>query len=221
MVKETTTTSGRVSQCVTKRRTHWRPPPVSKVLVFRYSLLKRERDSSFCQDGPFFCACVTPLPVKGLWEFLHILITILIQFKYSFIYLFPTYSHIFCKLLVVTKMIYKIQRLLQLKLPLFIQMSASFSHNSFQYHYHHHVVLLARISLTLSRHFSLSFIASGKSSGLHPISSHSCWMYVRAGCPAIAWSYVGVHRSTSLMSSSCMSGSSNLDSFRDGRQVAE
>ena len=66
--------------------------------------------------------------------------------------------------------------------------------------YHHHVVPLARISLTLSRHFSLSFIASGRSSGLHPVS-HSCWMYVRAGCPAFAWPYVGVHRSTSLMSS--------------------
>ena len=51
--------------------------------------------------------------------------------------------------------------------------------------------------LSLSRHFSLSFIASGSSSGLHPVSSHSCCMYVRAGCPAS----VGVHRSTSLMSS--------------------
>ena len=35
-----------------------------------------------------------------------------------------------------------------------------------------HVVPLARISLTLSRHFFLSFIASGRSSGLHPVSSH-------------------------------------------------
>ena len=41
-------------------------------------------------------------------------------------------------------------------------------------HHHHHVVLVARISLTLSRHFSLSFIASGTSSELHPVSSHSC-----------------------------------------------
>ena len=56
----------------------------------------------------------------------------------------------------------------------------------------------ARISLTLFRHFSLSFIASGRSSGLHPVSSHSCWMYVRAGRPAFSRSYVGVHRSTSL-----------------------
>ena len=65
-------------------------------------------------------------------------------------------------------------------------------------HHHHHVVLVARISLTLSRHFSLSFIASGRSSGLHPVSSHSCWMYVRAGRPAFARSCVGVHKSTSL-----------------------
>ena len=63
---------------------------------------------------------------------------------------------------------------------------------------------LARISLTLSRLFSLSFIASGRSSGLHPVSSHSCWMYVRAGRPAFARPYVGIHRSTSLMSSSLL-----------------
>ena len=92
---------------------------------------------------------------------------------------------------------------------------------------HHDVVPLARISLTLSHHFSLSFIASVNSSGLNPVSSHSYCMYVRAGRPDFAWPYVGVHRSTSLMSSSllfqqcpCMSGSSNLDSFRDVRQVA-
>ena len=54
------------------------------------------------------------------------------------------------------------------------------------------------------RHFSLSFIASDRSSGLHPVSSHSCWMYVRAGRPAFARPYVGVHRSTSLMSSSLL-----------------
>ena len=68
----------------------------------------------------------------------------------------------------------------------------------------HHVVPLARISLTLSRHFTLLFIASGRSSGLHPISSHSCCMYVSAGRPAFAQPYVGVHWSTSLMSSSLL-----------------
>ena len=54
------------------------------------------------------------------------------------------------------------------------------------------------------RYFSLSFIASGRSSGLHPVSSYSCCMYVRAGRPALARPYVGVHRSTSLMSSSLL-----------------
>ena len=72
------------------------------------------------------------------------------------------------------------------------------------HHHHHHVVPLARISLTLSRHLSLSFIASGRSSGLHPVSSHSCCMNVRAGRPAFARPYAGVHRSTSLMSSSLL-----------------
>ena len=41
-------------------------------------------------------------------------------------------------------------------------------------HHHHHIALVARISLTLSRHSSLWFIALGRSSGQHPVSSHSC-----------------------------------------------
>ena len=65
-------------------------------------------------------------------------------------------------------------------------------------------MLVARLSLILSRHFSLSFIASGRSSGLHPVSSHSCWMYVRAGRPAFARPCMGLHKSTSLMSSSLL-----------------
>ena len=72
------------------------------------------------------------------------------------------------------------------------------------HHHHHHVAQVARISLTLSRHSSLSFIALGRSSGQHPVSSHSCWMYVRAGRPAFARPCVGVHKSTSLMSSSLL-----------------
>ena len=72
------------------------------------------------------------------------------------------------------------------------------------HHHHHHVVTPARISLTLSRHFSISFIASGRSSERHLVSSHSCCMYVRAGRPAFAQPYVWVHRSTSLMSSSLL-----------------
>ena len=72
------------------------------------------------------------------------------------------------------------------------------------HHHHHHVGPPARISLTLSRHFPLLFIASGRSSGLHPVSSHSCCIYVLAGRPSFARPYAGVHRSTSLMSSSLL-----------------
>ena len=62
--------------------------------------------------------------------------------------------------------------------------------------HHHDIVPLARISLTLSRHFSLLYIAFGRSSGLHPVSSHSCCIYVQAGLPSFAWPYaesIGVH----------------------------
>ena len=72
------------------------------------------------------------------------------------------------------------------------------------FHHHHHIVLAARISLTLFRHSSLSFIALGRSSGQQPVSSHSCWMYVRAGRPAFALPCVGIHKSTYLMSSSLL-----------------
>ena len=44
----------------------------------------------------------------------------------------------------------------------------------------------------------------GRSSVLHPVSLQSCYMYVRAGRPAFARLYVGVHRCTSLMSSSLL-----------------
>ena len=73
-----------------------------------------------------------------------------------------------------------------------------------KHHHHRHFEPLPRIYLTISRHFSLSFITSGRSSGLHPISSYSFWMYVRAGRPAFARPYVGVHRRTSLMSLSLL-----------------
>ena len=71
-------------------------------------------------------------------------------------------------------------------------------------HHHHHVVPLARISLALSRNCSLSFIASGRSWGLYPVSSQSCCMYVRYGRPAFARIYAGVHWNTSLMNSSLL-----------------
>ena len=50
----------------------------------------------------------------------------------------------------------------------------------------------------------LSVIASNRSSGLHILSSQSCCMYVRAGCPAFVRPYEGVHRGISLMSSSLL-----------------
>ena len=74
----------------------------------------------------------------------------------------------------------------------------------YHHHHHHHVVLVARISLTLSRPISQSFIDSVRSSGQHPVSSHSCWMYVRAGRPTLARPCAGVHNSTSLMCSSLL-----------------
>ena len=73
------------------------------------------------------------------------------------------------------------------------------------HHHHHHDLPLAQISLTLSRHFSLSSIVSGGFSGLHPVCSHSCCMHVRAVSSCICLAIcVGVHRSTSLMSSSLL-----------------
>ena len=84
--------------------------------------------------------------------------------------------------------------------------TSRFRRNNINYHHHHyhHIALVARISLTLSRHSSLSFIALGRSSGQQPVSSNSCWMYVRAGRPAFARPCVGIHKSTSLMSSSLL-----------------
>ena len=83
-------------------------------------------------------------------------------------------------------------------------LNLSYVCKSYISHHHHHVALVARISLTLSRHSFLSFIALGRSSEQHSVSSHSCWMYVRAGRPAFARPCVGVHNSTSLMSSSLL-----------------
>ena len=62
------------------------------------------------------------------------------------------------------------------------------------YHHHHHIVPPAWISLTLSRHFSLSFIDSDRSSGLHPVSSHSCMFeLVILLLPGHMWGSIGVH----------------------------
>ena len=71
-------------------------------------------------------------------------------------------------------------------------------------HHHHHVTPPARISPTLSCHPSLSSIASGRSSRLHPVSAHYCCIYVLADRPAFARPCEGVHRSMSLMNSSLL-----------------
>ena len=98
----------------------------------------------------------------------------------------------------------KAKNVLTFKTSCFFLLYLSTSHHRSHHHHHHHIVLAARISLTLSRHSSLSFIALGRSSGQQPVSSHSCWMYVRAGRPAFARPCVGIHKSTSLMSSSLL-----------------
>ena len=115
----------------------------------------------------------------------------------------------------------------KIHLNLFFSIYQSFSLSVYSnkicgiYH-HHHVVRPARISLTLSLHVSRSFIASGRSSGLHPVSSHSCCMYIRAGHPAFDWPYAGgpqeyITYELVLASPavSGMTGLSSLDSFHD------
>ena len=72
------------------------------------------------------------------------------------------------------------------------------------HHHYHHVTPSAWISLTLSRHLSLSSIASGRSSELYPISTESCCMLVWAGRLAFAQPCEGFHKSSSLMSSSLL-----------------
>ena len=59
-----------------------------------------------------------------------------------------------------------------------------------------------QFSLTLFHHPSLSSIASGRSSRLHPMSVQRCCRYVLTGRHTIARPCEGVHSRTSLMSSS-------------------
>ena len=57
---------------------------------------------------------------------------------------------------------------------------------------HHHAMPLARISLTLSCHFSPLFIASSRSSWLHPVSSHMFELVVLL-LPGHMWGSIRVH----------------------------
>ena len=87
------------------------------------------------------------------------------------------------------------------------------------HHYHHHSVPLAWISLTLSRHSSLSSFAPGRSSMLHRVSvqiyfnssPYPC-SYVWGGPPE----YIAYELGLTSLVVSRMSCSSNLDGFRDG-----
>ena len=89
----------------------------------------------------------------------------------------------------------------------------------YHHHHHNHVMLSAQISLTLSRHPSLSSIASGRSSGQHTVSAQSCcsnwspclWSSIWR-CPQVYITYELVPTSPAV---SRISSSSNLDSFHD------
>ena len=76
-----------------------------------------------------------------------------------------------------------------------------FNGRSCIYHHHHHGALSARISLTLSRHPSLSSIDSDK---LHPVSVQNCVNVARGGRPVFSRPCEGVHRSISLTSLSLL-----------------
>ena len=69
---------------------------------------------------------------------------------------------------------------------------------------YNYVVLLARISQNLSRHSSLSSIASGRSSRLHLVSVKSCCKQVLVGRSTLARLGEGDNRRISLMSSSLL-----------------
>ena len=68
----------------------------------------------------------------------------------------------------------------------------------FHHHHHHHVLLSGRLYLILSHHPFLSFIASGRSSGLYLVYTEL--LYVGSSRSPRE----GVHRSTSLLSSSLL-----------------
>ena len=87
-------------------------------------------------------------------------------------------------------------------------------------HHHHHVALSALTFLTLSCHPSLSSIAPGRSSGLHPVSSQSYCMYVCMFQLDVLPLLVPVKGSTGVYHLWVRANFSSSDSFRDGWQVA-
>ena len=82
-------------------------------------------------------------------------------------------------------------------------------------HPHHHVAPSAGISLNLSRYPSLSSIATGRSSCLHPVSAQSCSSMCRGPQEYVAYEFIPISPVVSHMS-----GSSNFDSFVMGGRWA-
>ena len=75
----------------------------------------------------------------------------------------------------------------------------------YQNHHHHHVMLLARISLTLSLSLSLAIRLYHPSLPAGPLDYILCpYWWVLVGRPTHARPCEGVHRKTSLMSSSLL-----------------
>ena len=72
------------------------------------------------------------------------------------------------------------------------------------YIYIYIVIMMLWITLNLSRHSSLSSIASGRSSSLHPVSVQSCCRQVLAGHPILARPCKDVYRNILLMSLSLL-----------------
>ena len=90
----------------------------------------------------------------------------------------------------------------------------------YNHHHYHHVALLARISLTLSQHPSLSSIAPGRSSKLHPVSEQGCFILVPSWSSYLCSSmwkgpqkYIVYEFVLTFPAVSCMSGSSNIYKF--------
>ena len=86
----------------------------------------------------------------------------------------------------------------------------SSNNNSKQHHKHQVKTKIIIIIIMCRQHgfpwpsLATSPNRSSPLAGLHPVSSKSCCAYVRAGRSAFARPYVGVHRSTSLMTSSLL-----------------
>ena len=92
----------------------------------------------------------------------------------------------------------------------FLNISSTIKH-----HHNPHVAPSARIFLTLSRHHSLSSIGSSRSSRLHSVSAQSWSSCLCSSMWRGLQEYVTYELVPISPVVSCVSGSSNLDSFRE------